>query len=157
MAGMGAENIEEFGHALEGPEALASFMEAALPTFRNLTASQVADSLGDLADEVDRASIRDDYAEWLAQLFREAMREGYWGWFDDDMAFVRPWGFELGTIAAPVHIWQGAHDRMVPYAHGEWLAAHVGGACAHLHDDHGHLSLIVDSMDRILDALIGGT
>ncbi len=157
MAGMGAENIEEFGHALDGPDALVPFMEAAWPAFRNLTASQVADSLGDLADEVDRASIRDDYAEWLAELFREAMREGYWGWFDDDMAFVRPWGFELGSIPGPVHIWQGAHDRMVPYAHGEWLAAHVGGACPHLHDDHGHLSLIVDSMDQILDALIGGS
>ena len=31
---------------------------------------------------------------------------------------------------------------MVPYAHGEWLAAHVPGAEAHLFDDEGHLSLI---------------
>jgi pimeloyl-ACP methyl ester carboxylesterase len=70
------------------------------------------------------------------------------------MAFSRPWGFELEPMRVPVHIWQGGHDRMVPYAHGEWLAAHVGSACSHLHPEHGHLSLAVDSIGRILDELV---
>ena len=42
----------------------------------------------------------------------------------------------------PVSIWQGAHDLMVPFAHGKWLAAHIPGARVHLYDDEGHLSLI---------------
>jgi pimeloyl-ACP methyl ester carboxylesterase len=90
----------------------------------------------------------------MAATMREALRESYWGWFDDDMAFARPWGFDPAGISAPVHIWQGRHDRMVPYAHGEWLAAHVGGAVPHLFEDHGHLTLVVDSMGAILDALL---
>ena len=84
------------------------------------------------------------------------MRTGYWGWFDDDMAFNREWGFDIGSIRVPVHIWQGAHDRMVPFAHGEWLVARVGSACPHLHPEHGHLSLAVDTIGPILDEMVGG-
>ncbi len=155
MAGMGAENIEEFQAALDGPEPLTRFMERDWPVYREVTARQVADAFGDLVDEVDRGSIRDVFAEWLASMFREALRESYWGWYDDDMAFVKPWEFDLAPIPGPVHIWQGRHDRMVPFAHGEWLAAHVGGACTHLFDEHGHLSLVVDTMPAILDELVG--
>ena len=42
---------------------------------------------------------------------------------------------------------------MVPFAHGEWLAAHVPGARVHLYDDEGHISL-VQQMPRILDDLV---
>lgn len=156
LDGMGAENVEEFTAAIQSPEeALIAFMERSWPVFRAITGGEVGDALGDLVDEVDYGSIRDEFADWLAALFREGLRESYWGWYDDDMAFVRPWGFEVGAIRGPVHVWQGAHDRMVPYAHGEWLSAHVGGACAHLLADHGHLTLAVDSLAEILDELVG--
>jgi hypothetical protein len=44
---------------------------------------------------------------------------------------------------------------MVPYAHGEWLAAHVGNARPHLFAEHGHLSLVVGAFPRIVDELLG--
>lgn len=154
LAGMGAENIEEFEAALEGSAALLRFKERNWPIFRAVTGDQVAQAVGDLIDEVDRGSLTGEFAEWTAAMFREGLRESYWGWFDDDMAFVHPWGFELDAIRVPVHIWQGRHDRMVPYAHGEWLADHVPTAVPHLFDDHGHLSLAVDSLGWILDELV---
>ena len=154
LAGMGDENIEEFDAALESPEALIAFKERNWPTFREVTADQVAEAFGDLIDDVDRGALTGEFAEWMAAGFREALRESYWGWFDDDMAFIRPWGFDLGAIGVPVHVWQGRHDRMVPYAHGEWLAAHIPTAVPHLFDEHGHLSLAVDSMGWILDELV---
>ena len=82
------------------------------------------------------------------------MSDGIWGWFDDDLAFVKPWGFELEAISGPVDIWQGGQDRMVPFSHGQWLSHHVGSAAAYLLPEHGHLSLAVASMGRILDQLI---
>lgn len=156
LADMGEENIEEFNASLEGPEALIVFKERAWPIFRDLTAQQVADAFGDLVDEVDRGSITPEFGAYLADQMRIGLRDGYWGWFDDDMAFVKPWGFELSRIPGRVHIWQGGHDRMVPYGHGEWLAAHVGGAIPHLLPEHGHLSLVVDSFGTILDELLAG-
>ena len=57
--------------------------------------------------------------------FRGAVENGVAGWRDDDLAFARDWGFELSSITVPVAVWQGRQDRMVPYAHGEWLAAEI--------------------------------
>jgi pimeloyl-ACP methyl ester carboxylesterase len=153
MAGMGEENVEEFEAALDGPDALLVFKERNWPIFRAVTADEVAGSLGDLVDAVDRGSVTGDFAEYLAASFREALRESYWGWFDDDMAMVKPWGFDLNAIRKPVHLWQGRHDRMVPFEHGEWLAAHVPSAIPHLFDDEGHLSIVVAMFGRVLDEL----
>ncbi len=49
----------------------------------------------------------------------------------------------------PVSVWQGGHDKMVPFDHGRWLAATIPGARAHLYDDEGHLSLVA-RLDEIL-------
>ena len=154
LEGMGAENLEEFNAALDSAEALIAFKERNWPVFRNVTAAECADSFGDLIDDVDRGALTGEFAAWTAATFREALRESYWGWFDDDMAFIRPWGFELTSIRAPVHVWQGRHDRMVPYAHGQWLASHIPTAIPHLFDDEGHLSLAVTRFGDILDALV---
>jgi pimeloyl-ACP methyl ester carboxylesterase len=154
MAGMGAENVEEFEACLAGPDELIAFKERNWPIFRDITADEVIAAFGDLIDEVDAGSLTGDFGEFVAASFREGLRESYWGWFDDDMAFVRPWGFDVAAIDVPVHIWQGRHDRMVPFDHGLWLAGHVGSAIPHLFDDEGHLSLAVGAMDRILDTLV---
>jgi pimeloyl-ACP methyl ester carboxylesterase len=153
-AGMGAENIDEFEAALAGPDELIKFKERAAPGLRVVTPEAVADAFGDLIDDVDRASLTGAFAGWMADVFHEALRVGYWGWFDDDMAFMRPWGFDLDEIRVPVFVWQGAHDRMVPFAHGEWLASHIPGARPRLFQEHGHLSLAVDSLPRIVDELL---
>jgi pimeloyl-ACP methyl ester carboxylesterase len=153
-AGMGAENVEEFGAALAGADELIVFKERMAPVLRVVTPEQVADAFGDLIDDVDRGSLTGAFAEWMADVFHEALRIGYWGWFDDDMAFTKPWGFELDEIHVPVFIWQGGHDRMVPFAHGEWLAAHLPGAKPRLFEEHGHLSLAVDSIARVVDELL---
>src|SRR5262245_29972439 len=154
MAGMGDENIEEFEAALESDAALLEFKERNWPIFRSVTGADVAESFGDLIDHVDRGSLTGEFAEYIASATREGLRESYWGWFDDDKAFVKPWGFDVADIRIPVHVWQGGHDRMVPFAHGHWLAAHTPTAIPHLDPEDGHLRIVAREMGAILDALI---
>lgn len=52
---------------------------------------------------------------------------------------------------APYAAWQGAHDKMVPFTHGEWLAATIPGAHARLFDDEGHLSLVARIEEILVD------
>ena len=155
-AGMGAENLREIEANLAGEDALRPAVEEAWHVFRDIKPEDVAAGLGDLVDDVDRGSITPALAEYLAANSHEALREGYLGWLDDDLWIMRPWGFELDAIRCPVHIWQGEHDRMVPYGHGKWLAEHIPTARPHLFAEHGHLTLIVDSFGRILDELVAG-
>jgi len=66
---------------------------------------------------------------------------GFTGWIDDDLAFVRDFGFDLHRIQKPVVIWQGDDDYMVPKAHSEWLAKHIPGSQLRFVPGHGHISL----------------
>lgn len=154
MAGMGEENVEEFGAALQGEAALTAWLEPQAEALSHLSPTDVAASLGDLAALIDVAALdrpeAADLADYLAASFRAACVGGIDGWRDDDLAFVRDWGYSLAAIDVPVSVWQGAQDRMVPYAHGDWLAAHVPGATAHLEPDEGHISLVLQ-IGRVLD------
>ncbi len=140
LGGMGDENVAGFRAALEGEAALQSILERIGPAFASVGADEVASRLGNLVSDVDRSAISGEAASWLAAVFRESVRAGLWGWHDDELAFVRPWGFSVRDIRVPVAIWQGLLDRQTPYAHGEWLASHIPRAHAHLLADQGHLS-----------------
>lgn len=152
LAGMGEENVAEFGAALAGPEPLSAFMKAAEPEFAHVTPENIVAAFGDLISDVDKKALEGPVAEFLAESARHALSTGIAGWRDDDLAFTRDWGFDLASITVPVSIWQGDQDRMVPFTHGQWLAAHVPSADVHLVPGEGHISLIND-IDVILGAL----
>jgi pimeloyl-ACP methyl ester carboxylesterase len=153
LAGMGPENVEEFAAAESGREALTDFLTKAAGGLAGITGAEVAAGLGDLVSAVDRAALTGDYADYLAASFRAALSSGVAGWHDDDLAFAGGWGFWF-PAAVPVAIWQGDQDRMVPFAHGQWLARHVPGARAHLVRGEGHLSLVRHRYGEILDDLL---
>ena len=153
MDGMADENVEEFSTVLEGEAVLKPYLEKYATGFAAVTANDVADELAGLVPEVDREAITGELADMMARSLRRAAADGVEGWIDDDLAFVRPWGFELADISVPVAIWQGRQDRMVPFAHGEWLASRVPGALPRLLDDEGHISLMTARMQDIIGDL----
>jgi pimeloyl-ACP methyl ester carboxylesterase len=154
-AGMGQENIDEFSAALGGEDRLRPYLLAEREQLKEATAAGIVTALDTLLPDVDRAVLTGEFGEDLVANFHEAMRTGVEGWFEDDMAFTRSWGFELAEISAPTMIWQGSADLMVPFAHGQWLGARLPGASVHLEQGEGHLSVGLGALDRMLDELVG--
>jgi pimeloyl-ACP methyl ester carboxylesterase len=155
LAGMGPENIEEFGAAERGVAALTAYLEPEAAGLRQVTAGQVADALGGLVSAADRDVVTAEFADYLATSFRAALSTGIAGWHDDDLAFVSDWGFPVAQAGQlPVAVWQGTEDRMVPHGHWAWLAGHIPGARAHLLTGEGHLTLAARSFGAVLDDLL---
>ena len=164
LGGMAPENIAEFGAARRGEAALTEFLDREAAMMGAITGESVASSLGGLVIEADQAVLTGEFADHVAACLRTALSSGIAGWRDDDLAFVRDWGFSLGWESpspspgpgdpAPVAVWQGDQDQMVPFAHGQWLAASIRDARVHLMPGEGHLSMTVSAFDRILDDLL---
>jgi pimeloyl-ACP methyl ester carboxylesterase len=91
----------------------------------------------------------DDSWSWLSSVVDQAMAQGNEGFLEDTLAAVRPWGFRLDAIRVPVLIMHGAADKMVPPAHGEWLAAQCPGAEWRTVPDAGHVT-VLDSAPKAL-------
>ena len=153
MAGMAAENLAEFEVVVERPESLAEYLAAELDALAGVSGDDVAGAFGDLVSDVDREALSGDFAEFMAACLRRAARDGLYGWVDDDLAFARPWGFALDEVETPVAIWQGRHDRMVPFEHGVWLVDHMPTAIPRLLDDEGHVSLMTTRLGEIVSEL----
>jgi pimeloyl-ACP methyl ester carboxylesterase len=152
-AGMAPENVAEYDAAAAGPDAYAAYLtEEFLPVLQ-ASGADLRAAMGELITPVDADAMTPELADWMADTFHRAAAQGVVGMRDDGLAAVSPWGFDLAAITVPVAIWQGRQDAMVPFAHGEWLAAHLPGARAHLLDDEGHLSVLA-RLDEILADLV---
>lgn len=90
----------------------------------------------------------------LSTVVREGLRQDAMGICWDNVAWGGPWGFELGDVVPPVHLWYGGRDQMMPAAHGHWLSEHLPHATLTVHPDDGHL-LPMRHWQRILQALVG--
>jgi pimeloyl-ACP methyl ester carboxylesterase len=153
LDGMGEDNVVEFNLALEGEEALRPFVMKHREAIKDADAGAVVADLRTLLPEVDRAVLTSGVgADLVAGMVGGVQVPD--AWIDDDLAFVRDWGFELSSIAVPTYVWQGSEDLMVPFHHGEWLAAHVPGAVAHLEQGEGHFSVAVGAFGRMLDEAV---
>jgi pimeloyl-ACP methyl ester carboxylesterase len=139
LAGMTQGNVDEFNAALAGEDVLRALLERERSTTLDRLANGNSNFLGDSyemaeADQLQMAKHLDRIAHHMI----DCLRPGVDGWIDDDIAFTKPWGFDVGDIRVPVYLGYGRADTLVPAAHGDWLAAHIPGAEVHV-TDVGHL------------------
>jgi pimeloyl-ACP methyl ester carboxylesterase len=157
LDGMGEDNHHEFGAVLESPAAGRRLMEVAREAIGHGDPAAMREAMLSLLSDVDATALTGELADDMAAMMRVGMEPGVDGWLDDDLAFVTDWGFDPVAIRTPVLVMQGREDRFVPYAHGEWLAAHVPSAEPRLLDRDGHLSLHANHGDELYDWLLERT
>jgi pimeloyl-ACP methyl ester carboxylesterase len=141
-AGMDAENVEEFAWVRQGEQVLhRELARLAVTDLERMTAdpARVFSDDWQLSDTDRQVLARSDVQQVWVEAMREACRPGVWGWVDDDLAFLDPWGFDVTEIQVPVTVRYGSQDVMVPAAHGAWLADNVPGADVVVDDQAGHL------------------
>jgi pimeloyl-ACP methyl ester carboxylesterase len=136
--GLADLNVKEFGAAMEGRAAIEAYLQPLVDQVRR-EPQAVLDEISSELPEVDRALVsREAFRTVLLESFEEAVRQGVRGWADDDLAFAKPWGFELEDVQAEVRLWQGELDVLAPRSHGEYVAAHLPNAQFELLEGGGH-------------------
>jgi pimeloyl-ACP methyl ester carboxylesterase len=155
-AGMSEENVQELGAALSGEEEVRAFVTKLGVAIQGGGTDELKEGLGSLLSPVDAAVLDRPFGTFLVEKLKDSVREGIDGWVDDDLAFVRDWGFDPGRVETPVLLIQGGHDGMVPRGHFDWLGARVAGAEQRFEPAHGHLSLSESGIPAVLDWLLEG-
>ena len=150
LEGMGPENHDEFGAALKGEVVIDKWMEDNAGAMKTVTGSEIREAFGGLIGDADKAVLEGDAADQMAASMRSALAVSFDGWIDDDLVFVKNWGFDLGAITKPVFLWQGDDDFMVPHAHSYWLEKHIPTAKLTFKAGEGHISLGVKYRAEIL-------
>ena len=154
LAGMGPENHAEFGAAMESEPHLRAWLAANAEAMRHVTAASLAQELGGLVPQIDRDALNAGMSDRMADSTRRGLAGGFDGWVDDDLAFLKPWGFDVAGITVPTTVWQGDLDLMVPFAHGSWLTKHMPAATKREAIGHGHISLMAAYREAIVADLL---
>jgi pimeloyl-ACP methyl ester carboxylesterase len=149
FAGMGESNVSDWKLMMSDQAAWEKKAAEDRAGMLDATPRQLTEYLSSLLSDVDRGALTTEVAEFLSRQGKEGLKSGVQGWRDDGLAGAKPWGFELSSIRVPFQLWHGGSDRFVPFAHGEWLAAHLPRAEAHLEQNEGHISLIFNRFPSI--------
>jgi pimeloyl-ACP methyl ester carboxylesterase len=153
LEGMGELNTEEFDAVLAGAEALEPAIRRNQEMF-SAGPEGLREGMLTILSPVDQEAFTAEEAEWIYSVMAEGGAERIEGWRDDNLAFVKPWGFELADIRGPVLVLQGVQDLMVPPAHGRWLAAQIPGVEAEISDTEGHITLLVNRIPEVHEWLL---
>jgi pimeloyl-ACP methyl ester carboxylesterase len=107
---------------------------------------------GHLLPESDRAALNPETTTLLLAAWRHGLSPGVAGAVHDAVLLARPWGFALEKVTAPVLVWQGGADSMVPPGCAAAFAA-LPHASIRIVPDAGHYALPLGHGHAMLAAL----
>ncbi|MGA2529572.1 MAG: alpha/beta hydrolase [Acidimicrobiales bacterium] len=154
FTGMGQDNIDGFTLYQQDPVAARARSLEDREALLKATPETLVEAWSTLLSPTDAAVLSGELAAFFVNHMKEGLAPGDQGWWDDGVAEVGPWGFDLATIAVPVLLWHGAQDMFVPIQHGRWLAEQIPGVEAHFTDSDGHLTLLVDRVPEVHEWLL---
>jgi pimeloyl-ACP methyl ester carboxylesterase len=148
FSGMGQENVADMQLQLCDPAAAQRKLAADRAGLLGMSVDQISGFAADpgagfasLVSPEDAAALGAGLAAYWLRSMQLGLERGDEGWWDDGVAHLGDWNFDLGAIDVPVQLWHGRHDKFVPFQHGEWLADHIPGVDAQLTNDDGHMTL----------------
>jgi len=137
----------------EGRESLEAFLAEPAAQAASDPGAMLDAAMAD-APPVDREMLsRPDVREVLVESLREAFVNGPVGWFDDSYALSMPWGFDLGEVTVPVHMWYGEADRNVPIKAVERMASQLRVDSFEIIPGAGHLGWLMQE-EHVLRTLL---
>ncbi|MGH2884211.1 MAG: alpha/beta fold hydrolase [Solirubrobacteraceae bacterium] len=152
--GMGQDNIDGIKLYHSDPSVARKESRQDRDEVLAATVDQQTEMLASLLSAPDTAVLTGEFAEWLLRSEQGGLAPGDQGWWDDGVAHMAPWGFDIGSVSVPVKVWHGRHDRFSPFQHGQWLADHIPGAEAAIDDRDGHLTLVTTRIGDVHEWLI---
>jgi pimeloyl-ACP methyl ester carboxylesterase len=129
FAGMTASGTAELRAATEGRAALEAYLAS-------------SDSDPEMFTPADQAALSGAWS-WFGGVVEQAVAGGLGAMVDDELAYVRPWGFDPCQVRVPTLFLHGGKDRIVPSSHGEWLARRCDAGELWLRPDEGHISVLL--------------
>ena len=103
-----------------------------MAAFRSIMASAPAS---------DRAILEDPaWQQGFVVGITEALRQGAGGWYDEGLAELGPWDFDVATVQTDVTWWHADGDRNAPLSAARRLVGSLPSARLHVWPDAGHLT-----------------
>jgi pimeloyl-ACP methyl ester carboxylesterase len=149
LEGMGEGNVDEFDLVLRGGDEFDEALVRSQAEFFSAGPDGLREAMLSVLSPLDQEVMTAEFAEWGYRVMSEGAAKRIEGWRDDNLAVVKPWGFELSEIRMPVLLLQGTEDLMVPPAHGRWLAERIPGVEAEISESEGHLTLLANRVPDV--------
>ena len=157
MQGLSLQHRLTFQLARRAPWLLALFLDLNIGGVRRLAAKPRTGGPPPIAmPECDRRLIaqNSNLRRLLLRDMLESFQQGTRGLVLEQSLYVRPWGFNLYAVKAPVYLWQGLEDINVSPAMGHYLAENLPDCQAHFLEGEGHISLAYNHLEGILQPFL---